>query len=63
MEKAFKVFKIQTIESSSSSESSSKSVYFSRDSLCFIYFDVIICQRLKKKFKIVEPFFSFARTT
>ena len=27
------------------------SIYFSRDSLCFIYFDVIIPQRLKKKFK------------
>ena len=26
----------------------SKSIYFSRDSLCFIYFDVIIRQRLKK---------------
>ena len=35
----------------------SKSIYFSRDSLCFIYFDVIICQRLKKKFKLVEVFF------
>ena len=35
----------------------SKSIYFSRDSLCFIYFDVIICQWLKKKFKLVEVFF------
>ena len=26
----------------------SKSIYFSRDSLCFIYFDVIIGQQLKK---------------
>ena len=38
-------------------ESSSKSIYFSRDSLCFIYFDIIIRQRLKKKFKLVELFF------
>ena len=36
--------------------SRSKSVSFSRDSLCFIYFDVIICQRLKVKFKLVELF-------
>ena len=27
----------------------SKSIYFSRDSLCFTYFDVIVRQRLKKK--------------
>ena len=33
----------------------SKSIYFSRDSLYFI--DVIIRQRLKKKFKLVELFF------
>ena len=33
-----------------------KFVYFSGDSLCFIYFDIIIHQRLKKKFKLVEPF-------
>ena len=33
-------------------------VYFSRFWLCFIYFDVIIRQRLKKKFKLVELFFS-----
>ena len=31
----------------------SKSIYFSRDSLCFIYFDVIIRQRLR----LVELFF------
>ena len=24
------------------------SLYFSKDSLCFVYFDVIICQQLKK---------------
>ena len=35
----------------------SKSTYFSRDSLCFIYFDLFICQRLRKKFKPVELFF------
>ena len=36
-------------------KSSSKSIYFSKDSLCFIYFDVIIWKRLKKTFKLVEP--------
>ena len=35
----------------------SKSVYFSRGYLCYIYFDVIIRQRLKKKFRLVELFF------
>ena len=30
---------------------------FRGDSLCFIYFDVIICQRLEKKFKLIELFF------
>ena len=34
----------------------SKCIYFRRDSLCFIYFDVIICQQLKKKFKPAELF-------
>ena len=34
----------------------SKCIYFRRDSLCFIYFDVIICQQLKKKFKPAEFF-------
>ena len=33
---------------------------FSRDSLCFIYFEVIIRQRRKKKFKLVELFLSRA---
>ena len=36
----------------------SKSIYFGRYSLCFICFDVIIHQRLKKKFQLVELFFS-----
>ena len=44
-------FKIQTISLIS------KSIYFSRGSLCFNYFDVIIRQRLEKKFKLVELFF------
>ena len=34
-----------------------KSIYFSREALCFIYFDVTIRQRLKKKLKQVEVFF------
>ena len=34
----------------------SKCIYFRRDSLCFIYFDVVICQQLKKKFKPAEFF-------
>ena len=38
----------------------SKFIYFSRFCLCFIYFEVIIRQRLKKKFKLVELFFSRA---
>ena len=29
-------------------------MYFSRDSLRFIYFEIIVCQRLKKMFKPVE---------
>ena len=36
----------------------SKSIYFIRYSLCLIYIDVIIHQRLKKKFQVVELFFS-----
>ena len=36
----------------------SKSIYFGRYSLCFICFDVIIHQQLKKKFQLVELFFS-----
>ena len=43
--------KIQTISLAS------ESIYFSRDSLCFIYFDIIIHQRPKKKSKLVELFF------
>ena len=39
----------------------SKSIYFSRYCLCFIYFDVIIHQRLKKKFQLVELFFSHVK--
>ena len=35
-------------------------MYFSRASLCFIYFDVIIRLRLKKKFRLAELFFSRA---
>ena len=35
----------------------SESVYFSRDSLCFIYFDIIIHQRPKKRSKLIELFF------
>ena len=38
----------------------SKSIYISRGSLCLIYFDVIIRQRLKEKLKLVELFFSRA---
>ena len=34
-----------------------KSIYFSRDLLCFICFDVIISQWLKEMFKLVELFF------
>ena len=34
---------------------------FRRDSLCFIYFDVIIRQRMKKKFKLVKLFFHLHR--
>ena len=37
--------------------SSSKSIYFSGSSLRFTYFDVIIRQRLQKKFKLVELLF------
>ena len=37
------------------------SIYFSRDSLCFIHFDVIICQWLKKKFKLVKLFFQLSQ--
>ena len=36
----------------------SKCIYFRRDSLCFIYFDVIICQQLKKKVQASWTFFS-----
>ena len=38
----------------------SKYIYFGRDSLCFIYFGVIIRQQLKKKFRLVEFYFSRA---
>ena len=45
----------------SDNESSSKSIYFSRYFLCFIYFDVIIHQPLKKKVQASSTFFSVAR--
>ena len=51
---------VKLIASISDNKSSSKSIYFSRDSLCFICFDVTIRQRLKKKFKLIELFFSRA---
>ena len=41
----------------------SKSIYFSWNSLSFIYGDVIIRQWPKKKFKLAELFFSIARIT
>ena len=34
-----------------------KSIYFSRNSFCFIYFDVIIRQRLRKSSSYLELFF------
>ena len=41
----------------------SKSIYFSWNSLSFIYGDFIIRQWPKKKFKLAELFFSIARIT
>ena len=38
---------VKLITLKSENKSSFKSIYFSTDSLCFIYFDVIIRQRLK----------------